>query len=247
MTDTPELRDAAIKTDHHLDPSNKDSVLGAIRHAVVEIGELDSSLKKDVARLKGFITADSDKIRKPYARKASDHARRTVFLATVNESSFLVDPTGNTRWWTIRATKVDYQHEIDMQQVFAQLAKDFDDGAVWWLDSVMERALEQQNQQHQMASVVEDRLAEAIDHEVSDEDRQHCESYTASGLLTAIGIDRPTNGQAREAGSILRKLYGQPKRINGREKWRVPLLSGSSHQPRPGDEVERPRPKARFD
>ncbi len=46
------LRDCAVKVDHHLDASNKDSTLIAISHWMVEIGELDSSFRKDVARLK---------------------------------------------------------------------------------------------------------------------------------------------------------------------------------------------------
>ena len=64
MTD-PILRDAVIKLDHHLDTGNKDSQITAICHWIVEIGELDSSFRKDIARLKGFITSDRDKVRKP--------------------------------------------------------------------------------------------------------------------------------------------------------------------------------------
>jgi putative DNA primase/helicase len=62
----PILREQVLKLDHHLDPSNKDSLLTAISHWIVEIGELDSSFKKDIARLKGFLTSNSDKVRKPY-------------------------------------------------------------------------------------------------------------------------------------------------------------------------------------
>ena len=242
LINDPQLRDAAIKVDHHLDPSNKDSVLGAIRHTLVEIGEIDSSFKKDIARLKGFITADKDKVRRPYARREAEYARRTVFMATVNEHNFLVDPTGNTRWWTIRAKRINYQHEIDMQQVFAQLATELGEGAQWWLDDAVERALEHENQQHRMASVVEDVVMAAIDHDASEGDRERAEAHTASSLLIEIGIDRPTNAQARETGTILRKLFGQPKRIKGREKWRVPLICRSLHDPDPSS-VSPPRMK----
>lgn len=87
----PKLRDSVVKLDHHLDGSNKDSILGAVSNWVVEIGELDSSLKKDVARLKGLITADSDRVRRPYDRRESEYPRRTLFIATVNDTSFLVE------------------------------------------------------------------------------------------------------------------------------------------------------------
>jgi putative DNA primase/helicase len=62
------LRFMLIKLDHHLDAGNKDSIMTAVSHWLVEVGELDSSFKKDVARLKGFLTSDSDKLRRPYAR-----------------------------------------------------------------------------------------------------------------------------------------------------------------------------------
>lgn len=49
-------RSTSKRTKHRgLDPGNKDSILGAIVHWLVEICELDSSFKKDVARLKGFL------------------------------------------------------------------------------------------------------------------------------------------------------------------------------------------------
>ena len=75
----------------------------------------------DMARLKGVLTRDFDKVRRPYARAESEYQRRTVFFASVNKPNFLVDMTGNTRWWTIPVSKINYEHGIDMQQVFAQL------------------------------------------------------------------------------------------------------------------------------
>lgn len=243
LVNDPLLRDAAIKVDHHLDPSNKDSVLGAIRHTIVELGEVDSAFKKDIARLKGFITADKDKLRRPYARREAEYARRTVFMASVNESCFLVDPTGNTRWWTIRCKTINYMHDIDMQQVFAQLAVELEDGTEWWLDHVLERELERENQQHRMASVVEDLMMNAIDTEA---DGEKARAFTASGALIAIGIERPTNAQAREAGTILRRLFGEPKRIKGREKWRVPFLDEEGVHSPPDDVADRPNRKPIF-
>lgn len=116
----PMLRDSVIKTDHHLDGGNKDSLLAAITHFIVEIGELESSFKRDVSRLKGFLTADSDKVRRPYARVESEYPRRTVFYATVNSGDFLIDNTGNSRWWTIPVVAIEHDHDIDMQQLLAQ-------------------------------------------------------------------------------------------------------------------------------
>jgi predicted P-loop ATPase len=157
------LRDMVIKVDHHLDANNKDSILGAITHWIVEIGELDSSFKKDFARLKGFLTNDSDKVRRPYARTESEYPRRTVFFATVNDENFLVDHTGNTRWWTLPVESINFEHRIDMQQVFAQLAQDLLADKQWWLTKEEEQQLETHNSLHRTNSVLRERLLDAID------------------------------------------------------------------------------------
>ncbi|MEH6792317.1 VapE domain-containing protein [Parasphingorhabdus sp.] len=221
LINDPVLASSVIKTDHHLDGGNKDSQIGAITHFIVEIGELESSFKRDVSRLKGFLTADHDKLRRPYARAEAEYPRRTIFYATVNQADFLVDNTGNSRWWTIPVIEIDYEHDIDMQQLFAQLAVDFENGDTWWLTQEEELLLAAQNKLHKNYSLVAEILADYIDFEKQPcpEDR----AYTASELLVEAGIERPTNAQAKECGAILRETFGEPKRINGRAKWRLPL------------------------
>lgn len=215
------LREEVIKLDHHLDAGNKDSVITAASHWIVEIGELDSSFKKDIARLKGFLTSDHDKVRRPYGKADSEYPRRTVFCATVNENNFLVDTTGNSRWWTIPVVKVNYMHGIDMQQVFAQLAVDLEKGAQWWLTPEEEKLLEQQNKDHRAISVTRERVLESIDLEKASD--QSLPAMTPTQLLQEIGIANPSTTQAKECAAVLRELYGEPKRINGQNKWRVPL------------------------
>jgi putative DNA primase/helicase len=215
------LREMVLKVDHHLDGSNKDSIINAISHWLVEIGELDSSFRKDIARLKGFITSDFDKIRRPYAHAPSEYPRRTVFFASVNQADFLVDSTGNSRWWTIPVEAVNYQHKIDMQQVFAQLAVDFYKGKEWWLSPEEENLLEQQNREHCSISVIREQLLEIIDTDLIGKDKNP--AMTATEVLKHLNYNNPSNAKARECGAILRELLGDSKKIKGIHKWRIPL------------------------
>lgn len=216
------LRDSVILTGHHLDPSNKDSMTTAIKHWLVEMGELDSSFRKDIARLKGFLTSDKDKVRRPYARTNSEYQRRTVFCASVNEETFLVDPTGNSRFWTLPATEINYQHDIDMQQVFAQLAVDLDRGTKWWLTPEEDAELEVQNDAHRAVSALEELSLPALDFDMSKELWRY---VSATEFLQSIGFDRPTNPQCRECGRVLRDRFGPPVKYQGIMKWKVPLKS----------------------
>lgn len=210
-----------IKLDHHLDAGNKDSLITAITHWIVEIGELDSSFKKDIARLKGFLTSGSDKLRRPYGRSNAEYQRRTVFCATVNDENFLVDSTGNTRWWTIPVTFIAYQHNINMQQLFAQVTTYFHAGEAWWLTKSQEEMLELQNKSHRTVSSIHERILAILDLERIGE--AGLPKRTASAILFQIDIRSPSQAQFKECHAVLRELLGQPKKINGNMCFRVPL------------------------
>lgn len=215
------LKESVLKLDHHLDAGNKDSIITAITHWIVEIGELDSSFKKDIARLKGFLTADRDKVRRPYGRTDSEYPRRTVFCATVNEHDFLVDSTGNSRFWTIPVTSINYQHDIDMQQLFAQLAVDFYNGAQWWLTPEEEKQLELHNKEHRYVSVIRERILSALDFELVND--SGLPALTPTQLLQKLEIKNPTNQQCKECAAVLREFIGESKKIQGQYKWRIPF------------------------
>jgi putative DNA primase/helicase len=220
LVNDPYLRENYVLAGHHLDPSLKDTILLAIQHWIVELGELDSSFKKDVARIKGVITNKADKVRRPYAPAASEYQRRTVFAASVNEEHFLVDPTGNSRWWVIPVTAIDYQHAINMQQLFAQLKVDFDAGEQWWLTREEDDLLHEQNKTHNAVNVIEEALLEALDDTLPEDDWP---ALTATQVLQRLGYARPSNAQARDCGQVLRLHFGDPKKIRGIQKWRLPL------------------------
>ena len=216
------LAEKVIKLDHHLDASNKDSIITALSHWIVEIGELDSSFKKDIARLKGFITASEDKLRRPYARGNSEYQRRTVFCATVNDENFLVDTTGNTRWWTIPVIKIDYEHNIDMQQLFAQVAEIYESGEQWWLTREEEILLEAHNKLHGRVSLIREQLLEIMD--LDKVGQANLSAMTANEILQKLDIKNPSNSTFKELHNLLREYLGQPKRINGNLKYRFPCI-----------------------
>lgn len=221
LVPAPELQSWAIKIDHHMDAQNKDSILGGINCWICEIGELDSAMKKDVARLKGVLTRESDKVRRPYGRGESEMPRRTVFGASVNHAQFLADDTGNSRFWVLPLVTVDHGHSIDMEQLFAQLSMELNDGAIWWLDDNEEAALDYENRAHRTVSAVADLVLDSLDLEGGQHTR--VTAMTPRQLLVVLGTERPTNTQCKECAAVLRETLGDPKRIQGRDRWRVPL------------------------
>lgn len=84
-----------------LDPTNKDSVIECTGKWITELGEIGSTMRKDVDRLKSFLSLSMDEFRKPYERNSLKYPRRTSFVGTVNDERFLLDQTGNRRFATI--------------------------------------------------------------------------------------------------------------------------------------------------
>ena len=112
-----------VKTGLELDPSDKDKINQCIKYWVVELGELDSTLKKDLAKIKAFLTEQVDEFRKPYHASPNRYPRMTSFYATVNNEEFLKDETGNRRYWVIPIEKIDFDiiDKIDIDMLWGEV------------------------------------------------------------------------------------------------------------------------------
>lgn len=90
-----------------IDMRDKDTQIRALSGWITELGELDSTVKKEQSSLKAFITMPEDRIRPPYAATPARAARRTSFCGTVNPKNFLKDESGSRRFWIIPLEYID--------------------------------------------------------------------------------------------------------------------------------------------
>ncbi|WP_343594813.1 VapE domain-containing protein [Acinetobacter sp.] len=212
-----------VKDGLSLNPDNKDSVKKVISFWLVELGEVNGTLKKaDQEALKAFLTKDSDEIRLPYARAESDFGRRTAFFGSVNPKTFLKDETGSRRWWVIECESIDYQHTFDMQQVWAEVQAAYESGMQWHLTKDEDTALNASNEDFQVVDPIEERILSSLDWESN---HSSWEWVTATEILTKLGIDRPTQGEATKAAMCIRKHNGgESRRYGGKTQLRAPKL-----------------------
>jgi putative DNA primase/helicase len=194
-----------------LDIKDKDSLKQALGYWIVELGELEGVLKGDMAKLKAFLTLDRDEMRPPYGRKSMKFQRRTVFSASVNQAEFLSDPTGNSRWWVIPCSEIDYRHEIDMQQLWAQMAELYRAGERWYFDKAEEEKLSQNNWQFEQADEIQDLLQKGFDWGSYETDVElgNAAYMSATEALQKCGVELPTHAQAIRAGQALCQLTGK--------------------------------------
>ena len=209
-----------------LDPANKDSVKTVISNWINELGELDATLKRDVARFKAFITNQYDVFRKVYAHEDSKFPRRTIFCGSVNEKEFLVDHTGNVRFWTIPVSSIDYNHDIDMQQLWAEVATLYKNGEKWWLNQQEERELEELNKNHLKTSVLEEMLIEKFVFCEFEFKSQIFTKKSATELLGELGYTQLKTNHFREINQVLEKLNAK-KSSKDRKFWVSPRIHKS--------------------
>ena len=140
-----------VLTGRTLDPRDRDSVQAATSVWLCELGEVDATFRKaDIAALKAFVTQDADTYRSAYARREERVTRRTVFFASVNDPQYLVDKTGNRRWWTVPIERCNADHQVDVQQLWAQVVELVrQPGARWWLNEAEQGWLAEANVEHE--------------------------------------------------------------------------------------------------
>lgn len=85
-----------------VDVRNKDTVIQAVSKWICELGEIGSTLKRDIDMVKAFISQAVDEYRLPYAKNSIKYPRRTCFCGSTNDMQFLIDNTGNRRFLTIK-------------------------------------------------------------------------------------------------------------------------------------------------
>jgi putative DNA primase/helicase len=200
-----------------LDATSKDSVMTAVSHWIVELGELESTLRRDMENLKAFISQTSDRLRRPYDRVDSEYPRRTVFCASVNSEKFLKDDTGNGRFWVIAVESVDHNHNIDMQQLWAEIVSLYRAGEQWHLTPDEKENLNAGNEKFRQVSPIEEMLTTNYDLGATA-----VRWITATQLLLEMGYDKPTRSQTTEAGQTLHRLGIQRRLSQGRSIYRIP-------------------------
>lgn len=97
-----------LSLDKLLDTTNKDRIIDITSYWIVEIGEIDQSIKANKSDLKAFITQKKDRFRAPYDRSAIEKARMTSLCGTTNSTQYLNENTGWRRWWSVEIKNIDF-------------------------------------------------------------------------------------------------------------------------------------------
>jgi hypothetical protein len=134
-------------TDELADLNSKDAALQTRGVWIIELSELDTLARSEIAAVKAFMSRSSDRFRPPYGRRLIESPRQCVFAGTVNHHDYLKDDSGGRRFWPVQCGRIDVGRlEQDRDQLWAEAKAKYADGAVWWLESAELVAAAEQEQ-----------------------------------------------------------------------------------------------------
>ena len=209
------------------DISSKDDLMVLHRSWLMEWAELDHiTSKKHAGQVKAFLSQSTDMFRVPYGKATEAFPRRCIIVGSTNrDSGFLVDETGNRRFWVVPVT-CTLQNPINVSAllqerdaIWSAAVAAYRNGEASVLTAEQEAQVAMENSNY----LIESPWRAPIEAWLL---APHNRSKTiTTDLLLAEAIAKPVERQTRsdqmQVGSILRDLgYARRKlRVEGCLKW----------------------------
>lgn len=129
--------------------TDRDNLLILHQYWALELAEFETlTSKKQAGDLKAFLCAGVDTFREPYARQTKSRKRQSVIIGSVNPDSFLVDETGNRRYWVIpvQVRRIDVARlAAERDGIWAAAVAAYRQGEQWHLSEESEQKISQLN------------------------------------------------------------------------------------------------------
>ena len=210
---------------------DKDCERRCLCHWISELGEIDHTFRKaDLGKLKSFITNAFDSYRLPYGRTDENHPRRANLCATVNGDSFLVDSTGNRRFWSVPVAinqdqRAKLLEQIDAAQVWKQVWEQYARNNLqgFRLTPREREDLEVRNCGHVKAIAAEDEIREIL----SSLEGHPLQKMTATEFKNRH-LDLLSRYDARQIGLVLQRLGYDQYKSGASRKYMLPVQLSAS-------------------
>ena len=140
------------------DISSKDDLMVLHRSWIMEWAELDHVMgRKHAGQIKSFLSQATDLFRVPYGKATESFPRRGIIVGSTNRSTgFLVDDTGNRRFWVIPTTCSE-ANPIDTPTLMAErdaiwsaAVHAYRDGALNYLPADLAQKVTAENEAYQV-------------------------------------------------------------------------------------------------
>lgn len=188
-----------------INPNNKDTLIHLAECMLINLDELENLNRTEIGTLKELITKTHIRMRKAYGHNNETLPRRASFAGSVNTAQFLNDTTGSRRFLCFEVEHIEYTHNIDINQAYAQARQLYKDGFRYWFNQEEIKEINLNNEQYQIRSPEEELLLTWF--EIADRD-------TANNFLNTTQIATKlaeraklniTDGTVMKLGKALKK------------------------------------------
>jgi len=211
------------------DINGKDSLQVLANSWIMEWAELEAITNKKMAGdIKSFLSQSTDVYRVPYGKVAEKFKRRGIIVGTSNKTDgFLVDETGNRRFWCIKTSRsildpIDCEGLLEERDAIwsaACAAYDHGNGENLRLSKENQIVVNEENKEY-----IIDNPWKTVIQEFIERPQNHNRELTTEAVLTEA-IEKPVERQNRydqmQCANILKELGYQKRRRGGRagRKW----------------------------
>ena len=220
-----------FRSGQKLSTFDKDDSRRCLTCWICELGEIERTMRTSPEELKAFVTQARDEYRLAYAREDVQEPRHANLGATANSQDFLIDVTGNRRFWTISIDKKinrDKLFQLDAAQVWAQIAADMkamsysDMQNCFRLTSDEQKQLEKRNGHYRAALRGQDEVEDLFS--MAESGKFAIKNATLTEFKQAHDVLKPfTSNQLGRVLSVLGIKQTQERRDDGKRPRVYPL------------------------
>ena len=210
---------------------DKDSKMNLSSRMIINLDELGSLNRQEIGYLKSLFTLKTISLREPYMRKSKNFIRRASFVGSIDREEFLNDLAGTRRFLTFAISEIDYEHNVDMNNVLAQAYSLFKSGEKFYFDKDEIKEINQNNDEFRVRTLEEELLQMYFEKpkyisaatgmtttEIANVFAENNSSYKASNasikklgeILTLLGYEKKTvkvDGSPRKKWMVQRSNY----------------------------------------
>ncbi|MBN9294599.1 MULTISPECIES: VapE domain-containing protein [Chryseobacterium group] len=188
-----------------INPNNKDTLIHLAECMLINLDELENLNRTEIGTLKELITKTHIRMRKAYGHNNETLPRRASFAGSVNTAQFLNDTTGSRRFLCFEVEHIEYTHNIDINQAYAQARQLYKDGFRYWFNQEEIKEINLNNEQYQIRSPEEELLLtwfELADRDTANNFLNTTQIATKLAERAKLNI---TDGTVMKLGKALKK------------------------------------------
>jgi len=230
-------------TDNVGDIGSKDFKQNLAGKWIVEWAELAGMSRAERNTCKREMSSPSDNYRASYGRRNRDYPRQNVFCGSTNDAEYLIDPTGNRRWWPVVVGRIDAERlRRDRDQLWAEAVALYQSGIPWWITDEEEEVLAQAKEiqdDKRVRHPWEDMLKVKLEHVHWVTTHELLESY----LVQNMNDSRTVKAAQMQLSDVMKALNWTKARHNNergylRPGYRIVLPRDAQGTHKAGDIVE---------